>query len=147
MIEPTAQRIHASRVGCRYRYRLACALVVIRPRALNVIGGSKRQETQADWWESTHPLTPGREYVPVAANLSDLRERLAYLQAHPEEARAISQAAAAYVRRALSADAAACYWKALAVELGSRYGARRRESVGAMPASCRHLVGILASHN
>jgi hypothetical protein len=50
-------------------------------------------------------LQPWVDHVPVKADLSDLQERIAWLQAHDQEARRIAEAAAAAWHRLLSRGA------------------------------------------
>jgi hypothetical protein len=55
-----------------------------------------------DWWFKRY-LCPMKHYVPVAYDLSDLEERLAWLVSHDEEARTIAENAVEFSKYYLSA--------------------------------------------
>jgi len=55
-------------------------------------------------------LRPYVHYVPVAASLHDVPEKLAWAKAHPQQAEAIANAGKQFAREHLHVTAVACYW-------------------------------------
>ena len=55
-------------------------------------------------------LKPWEHYVPVAANLQDVPQKLAWAKAHPDKAEAIAAAGARFAREHLHVRSIACYW-------------------------------------
>ncbi len=55
-------------------------------------------------------LKPFENYVPIARDLSDLQERVSWLNAHPEEAQRIAQNGLKFARSHLTRSSAVDYW-------------------------------------
>ena len=55
-------------------------------------------------------LKPFEHYVPIARDLSDLHERVLWLNNHPDEARRIAQSGLTFARTHLTRSAAVDYW-------------------------------------
>ena len=49
-------------------------------------------------------------YVPVAANLADVPEKLQWARAHPEKAEAIAKAGQRFARAHLHTASISCFW-------------------------------------
>ena len=86
-----------------------------------------------------HALKPWKHFVPIAADLSDLVERLHWLKSHDEEARDIARRASEFARLWLSPEAIDGYTYALLVGLAELQRARSQkhetEALESSPAS------------
>jgi hypothetical protein len=84
-------------------------------------------------WAAGYPffynaLTPWVHYVPVAPNLSDLLERVEWLQSHDEQAEAIGRQAARWARTALTAASIDDYTGALLRAVAQRQPQARAQA-------------------
>ncbi|KAJ7666367.1 lipopolysaccharide-modifying protein, partial [Mycena rosella] len=61
-------------------------------------------------------IRPFEHYVPVKVDLSDLVEKIAWANAHPQEARLIQQRGMEIARRVLTDDQNDCYFSAALLE-------------------------------
>jgi hypothetical protein len=83
-------------------------------------GGFTVLKQETDFLEFFYSaLRPWKHYVPLAKDLSDLEERLRWVQGHPEEAEAIANNAATFSARYINDFATTCYL----AELVRRYHA------------------------
>ena len=64
-------------------------------------------------------LKPYVHYVPVAANLQDVPEKLRWAKSHPGKAEAIAQAGQQFAREHLHLHSIACYWWQLLTTFGA----------------------------
>ena len=74
-----------------------------------------------------HALKPWKHFVPIASDLSDLIERLEWLNAHVAEARAIAQHASEFARRWLSPEAIDGYTYALIAGIATQQQKQQRK--------------------
>ena len=78
-------------------------------------------------------LEPWRHFVPLAEDVADVREKLAWARAHDDEARRIARAGQRLVRRTLSLEQLRCYWARLLDEMGARQARAAAPAAGLEP--------------
>ena len=83
-------------------------------------------ETGVPWLHGA--LVPWRDYVPVKSDLSDLVERLEWLRANDEAARAIAESGRRAVAQHVSSECIANYWlEAVRILAEAQRGTRDRD--------------------
>ena len=92
-------------VGHRLRSQLSTGALVFR-----------QDSSLREMWE--FDLEPFTHYIPVAADLSDLVEKIEWAIEHDDEAQAIAQRGFAFVRESLRPQRIVCYWAHLLTGFG-----------------------------
>ena len=79
-------------------------------------------------------MVPGRDYVEIAPNLSNLEAEIVRLHSQPEAADALARSARAYAARAIAPPAVDCYLLAFLLASARLYAAWQRPCAGVPPA-------------
>lgn len=73
-------------------------------------------------------LKPFEHYIPVKADLSDLEEKFAWAESHPEETRQIARNALEYAKKNLTRKAATIYYSKIILDYARKYQAEEEPS-------------------
>ena len=106
------QRIEPFANNCRHRHLLHIDGNVASSRLASELHvGSTIFKQHSFSNEYFYPLLrPWEHYVPVAANLRDVPEKLAWAKANPQRAEAIAAAGTRFAREHLHVASISCYW-------------------------------------